>query len=67
VERAASLRNSELVATGRTTAGHRGEYFVDSDVYRWLEAVGWELGRLGPEDGEAEQLSELADGVICSS
>jgi len=23
----------------------RGLVFVDSDVYKWLEAVSWELGR----------------------
>jgi DUF1680 family protein len=49
---------------GNATEGHRGEYFVDTDVYKWLEAVGWELGRLGPEDGEADQLRALADGAI---
>ena len=64
LQRAGSLRNLELVATGRATDGHRGEYFVDSDVYKWLEAVGWELGRLAAEDGGAEQLRLIADRVI---
>jgi uncharacterized protein len=33
--------------------------FLDTDVYKWLEAVGWELGR-GPDEG----LARAADEVI---
>ncbi|WP_328475222.1 glycoside hydrolase family 127 protein [Actinoplanes sp. NBC_00393] len=50
----------------RLAAGAEGEYrspdalpFLDSDVYKWLEAVGWELGR-APEPG----LASAADEVI---
>ena len=35
--------------------------FLDSDVYKWLEAVGWELGR-GAEPG----LAALADEAIAT-
>ena len=33
--------------------------FIDSDVYKWLEALGWELGREPSED-----LAALADAAI---
>jgi DUF1680 family protein len=65
LESAGSLRNLELVAQGGAATEHRGPYFVDSDVYKWLEAVGWELGRVGPEDGGgADLLRSYADHAI---
>jgi DUF1680 family protein len=49
---AGNLMNLELAASS-SIAGYRGEIddggttapFLDSDVYKWLEAVGWELGQ----------------------
>ncbi len=32
-------------AAGQGSKPFRGPVFMDSDVYKWLEAVGWELGR----------------------
>ncbi len=32
-------------AGGQASPPFRGPVFMDSDVYKWLEAVGWELGR----------------------
>jgi DUF1680 family protein len=32
-------------AAGLGSEPFRGPVFMDSDVYKWLEAVGWELGR----------------------
>jgi DUF1680 family protein len=55
----------------RLAAGEKGTYqalgrmfeqpypFLDSDVYKWLEAVGWELGR-----GEDERLAAMATEAI---
>jgi DUF1680 family protein len=55
----------------RLAAGEKGEYralgmmfsgpfpFLDSDVYKWLEAVGWELGR-----ADDPMLREMGDGAI---
>ena len=55
----------------RLAAGEKGEYralgqmfsspfpFLDSDVYKWLEAVGWERGR-----SDDAQLREMGDQVI---
>ena len=65
--RAGNLHNLRLAA------GAEGEYealgkpiglvfpFLDSDVYKWLEAAGWELGR-GPDAG----LSRAADEMIAA-
>ena len=62
-----SLRRSGTLANFELAAGpggrHRGEYFTDSDAYKWLEAVGWELGR-APGDEHAQALRSLADQVI---
>ena len=44
LERAGTLDNLRIAA-GRTTGERRGMVFSDSDVYKWLEALGWELGR----------------------
>ncbi len=44
LERAGTLENLRLAA-GRGTGSRRGMVFSDSDVYKWLEAVAWELGR----------------------
>jgi uncharacterized protein len=65
--RAGNLRNLRLAA------GAAGEYeaigkptglvfpFLDSDVYKWLEAVGWELGR-GPD----AELARAAEETIAA-
>jgi uncharacterized protein len=70
----------------RLAAGEKGSYqalgrmfeqpypFLDSDVYKWLEAVGWELGRrddaaLAGMAGEAIELvasAQRSDGYINS-
>jgi uncharacterized protein len=66
LERAGNLHNLRLAAgtaSGRYQAlGLMFEQpfpFLDSDVYKWLEACGWELGRQ-PDD----ELTRAADEVI---
>jgi DUF1680 family protein len=50
LERAGNLHNLRLAA-GTATGDYRGELpFLDSDVYKWLEAAGWEQGRSPDED-----------------
>jgi uncharacterized protein len=44
LERSGALENLRIAA-GRSTGSRRGMVFRDSDVYKWLEAVAWELGR----------------------
>lgn len=44
LEAAGNLDNLRLASSG-ANAGYRGPVFMDSDVYKTLEAVSWELGR----------------------
>ncbi len=44
LERAGTLENLRIAA-GRAHGSRRGMVFSDSDVYKWLEAVAWEIGR----------------------
>ena len=44
LERAGTLDNLRIAA-GRSSGERRGMVFADSDVYKWLEALAWELGR----------------------
>jgi len=65
------LQNHGTLNNLRLAAGTDGEYqaladtsgttfpFLDSDVYKWLEAVGWELGRAADPD-----LAAAADVAI---
>ena len=39
------LPNFDLAAAGTLPAGRRGREFADSEVYKYLEAVAWEIGR----------------------
>jgi uncharacterized protein len=63
LRQAGTLGNLEAIAAGGPAGAHRGEYFADSDVYKWLEAIGWELGR-GLEDASAGQLRSAAEQAI---
>ena len=66
LEAAGNLSNFRLAAAGATNGYAGGSDdagtpfpFLDSDVYKWLEAVGWELA-----DGPDADLARLADPVI---
>ncbi|PYM13600.1 MAG: glycosyl hydrolase [Candidatus Rokuibacteriota bacterium] len=48
LETAGNLDNLRIAA-GRTTGRFRGRVFMDSDVYKWLEAAAWEMLR-APSD-----------------
>lgn len=39
------LVNFDLAAQGLLPAGRRGREFADSEVYKYLEALAWEIGR----------------------
>jgi len=66
LQAAGTLHNFELAAT-RARSGYRAIGimfdrpfpFLDSDVYKWLEAAGWELGR-APDDA----IRAMADEAI---
>ncbi|MGN9908340.1 glycoside hydrolase family 127 protein [Phytohabitans sp. LJ34] len=71
------LHRSGVLDNLRMAAGAEGCYqaysdsagtglrFLDSDVYKWLEAVGWELGR-APDPGLAAAADE-AIGVVAAA
>jgi DUF1680 family protein len=44
LERAGTLDNLRIAA-GQMTGERHGMVFSDSDVYKWLEALAWEIGR----------------------
>ena len=56
LERAGTLDNFRIAA-GRQRGKRQGMVFSDSDVYKWLEALAWELGRQDPPSAELEQLA----------
>ena len=47
------------IAAGSFKGKYRGYVFIDSDIYKWLEALAWEIGREPDED-----LSFMADQAI---
>lgn len=51
-EREGWLGNFDLAASGGDMAGRRGREFSDSEVYKLLEAMAWELGRRRDPDLE---------------
>ena len=53
LEREGWLGNFDLVREGRSTTERRGREFSDSEVYKFLEAMAWEIGRTGDEALEA--------------
>jgi DUF1680 family protein len=58
LKEAGNLHNLQMAA-GLESGSYRGMNFADENVYKWLEALGWELGR-APDD----QLQRLADEVL---
>lgn len=58
LNKAGNIHNLKLAA-GLETGNFRGINFYDETVYKWLEGLGWELGR-APDEG----LQALADEVI---
>ncbi len=58
LEKAGNFHNFRLAA-GRATGSYKGMHFADENVYKWLEAIAWELGN-APDD----ELQQLADEVI---
>ena len=44
------LANFDLAVAGTLPEGRRGREFSDSEVYKYLEALAWEIGRTGDAD-----------------
>ena len=53
------------LAAGQAQGEFRGPLFMDSDMYKWLEAVGWELGS-GP-DAELQGMADEAIRLIAAA
>lgn len=50
------LPNFDRAAAGTLPTGRRGREFADSEIYKFLEAMAWEIGRTdAAADGELEQ------------
>ena len=58
LEKAGNFHNLRMAA-GRESGRYYGLNFYDEDVYKWLEALAWELG-YQPD----EELQQMADEVI---
>ena len=56
LETAGNLANVRLAVSG-AREGYRGPVFMDSDIYKVLEAIGWDLGR-SPDEGLSSFLAE---------
>ena len=71
LERAGTLDNFRIAA-GQASAERRGMVFSDTDVYKWLEAIAWELERepstelerLARETTELVAAAQEADGYL---
>ncbi|HEY6801808.1 MAG TPA: beta-L-arabinofuranosidase domain-containing protein [Agromyces sp.] len=50
LEREGWLANFDRAAAGTLPEGRRGREFSDSEVYKYLEAVAWEIGRRGGDE-----------------
>jgi uncharacterized protein len=64
LEQAGNLNNLR-VAAGRQQGQYRGRNFNDSDVYKWLEAVAYEVARhpQSPHRQNAEQMIDLLEAA----
>src|SRR5262245_38793323 len=71
LERAGTLDNFRIAA-GRMSGDRRGMVFSDTDVYKWLEALAWEverepseeLKRLASETTELVAAAQEPDGYL---
>ncbi len=59
-----TLRNLRSAA-GQETGDFEGFWFADSDVYKWLEAAAWELGRA--PDPALQEMVESAIALVAAA
>jgi DUF1680 family protein len=64
LERAGTLDNLRIAA-GQASGERRGMVFSDSDVYKWLEAIAWELGR--EPSAELERLARETTELVAAA
>ena len=61
LETAGNLENLRIAA-GRSKGRYRGPVFMDSDVYKWLEAAAYEMARL-PDESLARSIDAAIEVV----
>jgi DUF1680 family protein len=65
VERMGWAANFDLAAAGTLPEGRQGREFSDSEIYKLLEAMSWEVGRTGDADLD-RRLRALASRVAAA-
>jgi DUF1680 family protein len=65
LERAGNLDNLRLVSAGQGEP-YQGPRFADSDLYKTLEAIGWELGQAGDAEAVSRAPGQGADAETAS-
>ena len=63
LEREGWLGNFDLAAAGRLPEGRRGREFSDSEIYKYLEALAWEIGRVGGDAALESRFRAVVDRV----
>ncbi|MGK9148111.1 glycoside hydrolase family 127 protein [Plantibacter flavus] len=66
LEREGWLGNFDRAAAGTLPEGRRGREFSDSEIYKYLEAVAWEIGRLGGDDALDTRFRAVVDRVAAA-
>jgi DUF1680 family protein len=66
LEREGWLGNFDLAAAGTLPEGRRGREFSDSEIYKYLEAVAWEIGRVGGHDALEMRFRAVVDRVAAA-
>jgi DUF1680 family protein len=67
LESAGNLHNLRLAA-GTETGDYRGDLpFLDSDVYKWLEAAGWQAAAPGGLSAQLEEHVERIIGLVADA
>ena len=62
-ERTGWLANFDAAAAGTVSETRTGREFSDSEIYKLLEAMAWEIGRTGDEDLE-ERYQQIVQRVV---
>lgn len=62
------LPNFDLAAAGRLPSGRRGREFADSEIYKFLEAMAWEIGRTdaGADSDLEQRFRRVVDRVAAA-
>ncbi|MFW7415133.1 glycoside hydrolase family 127 protein [Demequina sp. SO4-18] len=63
MERLGWIGNFDAAVEGRLPEARRGREFSDSDVFKLMEAMAWEIGRTGDEDLDA-RFEALVDRIL---